>query len=52
VLKIGRHLTERNEFVAFAIRHLVDPGLHAALDLHCSGGWIHPPRGQKQQRQE
>jgi len=48
VLKIGRDLTERNKFVAFAIRRVVSPGLQAALDVHCSGRWIDPPRRQKE----
>jgi hypothetical protein len=34
VLEIGRDLAERNEFVAFAIRRVVNPGLQAALDVH------------------
>jgi hypothetical protein len=49
VLEIGRDLTERNEFVAFVIRRVVDPGLHAALDVHCSGRWLDPPGGHKKQ---
>jgi hypothetical protein len=40
MLKIGRDLTERNEFVAFAIRRVVSPSLQATLDVHCSGRWI------------
>src|ERR1700734_1349055 len=51
VLKIGRDLTERNEFVAFTVRCLVNPSLHAALDVHCSGRWIDPPGSQKEQRE-
>ncbi|MFZ0861000.1 MAG: hypothetical protein WCA27_14575 [Candidatus Sulfotelmatobacter sp.] len=35
VLKIGRDLAERNEFVAFMIRSVVNPGLQPALDVHC-----------------
>jgi len=34
VLEIGRDLAERNEFVAFVIRSMVNPGLQAALDVH------------------
>ena len=36
VLEIGRDLAERNEFVAFAIRRVVNPGLQAALDRNSS----------------
>ena len=43
VLKIGRDLTERNKFVAFAIRRAASPRLQATLDVHCSGRWIDPP---------
>jgi len=34
VLQIGRDLVERNESVVFVIRSAVNPGLHAALDVH------------------
>jgi hypothetical protein len=50
VLEIGRDLAERNEFVAFAIRRVVNPGLQAALDLHCRRRWVDPPGGHKDQR--
>jgi hypothetical protein len=49
VLEIGRDLAERNEFVAFAIRHVVNPGLQAALDVHRGCRWVDPPRGHKDQ---
>jgi hypothetical protein len=50
VLEIGRDLAERNEFVAFAIRRVVNPGLHAALDVHRGCRWVDPPDGHKDQR--
>jgi hypothetical protein len=28
---------------------VVNPGLHAALDLHRGGWWVDPPGGDKQQ---
>src|SRR3974390_1097543 len=34
VLEIGGDLAERNEFVVFVIRSVVNPGLQAALDVH------------------
>jgi hypothetical protein len=50
MLKIGRDLTEGNECGPFAIRRVVYPGLHAALDVQ-SGGWrVDPPRGHKHER--
>jgi len=52
VLKVGRNLTERNKFVAFQVRRLVNPTLQATLDVHCSGRWVYPPGGQKQERGE
>jgi hypothetical protein len=33
VLEIGRDLAERNEFVAFVIRRVLNPCLQAALDV-------------------
>src|SRR5258708_15494589 len=50
VLEIGRDLAERNELVAFAIRRAVNPGLQAALDVHCGCRWVDPPGGHKDQR--
>src|SRR5208282_1212442 len=50
VLEIGRDLAERNEFVAFAIRSVVNPGLQAALEVHRGCRWVDPPGGQKDQR--
>jgi hypothetical protein len=52
VLKIGRDLTERNKFVAFAVRRVVSPSLQATLDVHCSGRWIDPPGSQKEEHGE
>ena len=49
VLEIGRDLAERNEFVAFAIWRVVNPGLQAALDVHRSCRWVDPPGGHKDQ---
>jgi hypothetical protein len=50
VLEIGRDLAERDEFVAFAIRLMVNPGLQAALEVHHGCRWVDPPGGQKDQR--
>jgi hypothetical protein len=49
VLKIERNLGQRNEFVALVIRGAVNPRLEATLDVHCSCGWVDPPRGQQDQ---
>jgi hypothetical protein len=51
VLEIGRDLVQRNEFVAFAIRRVVNPGLQAPLDVHRGCRWVDPPGGHKDQRQ-
>jgi hypothetical protein len=50
VLEIGRDLAERNEFVAFAIWRVVNPGLQAALDVYRGCRWVDPPGGYKDQR--
>ena len=50
VLEIGRDLAERNEFVAFLIRRAMNPGLHAALDVHRGGRWVDPPGSHKDQQ--
>jgi hypothetical protein len=50
VLEIGRDLAERNEFVAFAIRPVVNPGLQVALDVHRGCRWVDPPGGHEDQR--
>jgi len=50
VLEIGRDLAERNEFVAFVIRRVVNPGLQAALGVHRGCRWVDPPGGHKDQR--
>jgi hypothetical protein len=49
VLEIGRDLAERNEFVAFMIRHVVNPGLQAALGVHHGRRRVDPPGGHKDQ---
>jgi hypothetical protein len=50
VLEIGRDFSEWNEFVAFVIRPLVNPGLQAPLDVYRGCGWIDPPGCHKHQR--
>ena len=50
VLEIGRDLAERNEFVAFVIRRLANPGLQPALHVHRRCRWVDPPGGHKRQR--
>jgi len=50
VLEVGRDLAERNELVAFAIRLVMNPGLHAALDVYCGCGWVDPSSSHKGQR--
>jgi hypothetical protein len=52
VLKIGRDLTQRNKFVAFAIGRAVDPGLQVTLGLHCCGRRVDPRGGQKKEHGE
>src|SRR5450631_3738794 len=50
VLEIGRDLAERNEFVTFAIRRVMYPGLQAAFDVHRGRRWVDPPGGHKDHR--
>ena len=50
VLKIGRDLAERNEFVARPIRLAVDKGLQAALDVDGGCRWVDPSHGHKRER--
>ena len=53
MLEVGRDLVQRNEFVALAIRRLVNPRLQAALHVHRSCRWVDPPcrhQGQRRQR--
>ena len=50
VLEIWRDLAERNEFVLFLIRLVVNPGLQAALDVHRGGRWIDPPASHNDKR--
>jgi hypothetical protein len=52
VLEIGRDLAERDEFVPFAIRFVVNPGLQAALDVHRSCRWVDPAGGHQDERGE
>jgi len=47
MLEVGRDLAERNEFIAFVIRSMVNPGLQAALHVHSGCRWIDPARGKK-----
>jgi hypothetical protein len=49
VLEIGRDLAEGNESVPFLIWLVVNPGLQAALDLHCGCRRVDPPGGHKKQ---
>jgi hypothetical protein len=49
VLEFERDLAERNEFVAFVIRSVVNPNLQVALDVHRGRRWIEPPSGKKDQ---
>ena len=50
VLKIGRDLAERNEFVPLLIRRVMNPGLNAALHVHRGSRRVDPPYGHKEQR--
>jgi hypothetical protein len=50
VLEIWRNLGEGNEFKPFLIGPVMNPGLQAALDVHCGHRWIDPPDGNKHQR--
>jgi len=52
VLEVGRDLAERNEFVAFLIGLVMNPGLQAALDMHRGCGWVDPSGGDKGERGE
>jgi len=36
-------LAQRNEFVSFVIRRVVNPGLQAAFHVHRGGWWVDPP---------
>src|SRR5260370_33586297 len=50
VLEIGRDLSDLNEFVAFAIRRVMKPGLQAALDVRRVCRWVDPSGGHKDER--
>src|SRR5262249_9365029 len=52
VLEVGRDLAERDEFVPFVIRRVVNPGLPAALHVHSGGRGVDPTSGHKNQRSE
>ena len=52
VLEIERDLAERNEFVVFVIRRVVNPSLQVALDVHRGCRRVDPPGSQKDQRRE
>src|SRR5271157_767593 len=49
MLEIGRDSAQRNEFVSFVIRPVVDPSLQAALHVHHGGRWVDPPGSRKDQ---
>jgi hypothetical protein len=42
-------LAQRNEFVSFVIRRVVNPCLQAALHVHRGGRWVDPPGSHKDQ---
>jgi hypothetical protein len=42
-------LAQRNEFVLFVIRRVMNPGLQAALHVNCGGRWVDPPGSHKDQ---
>jgi hypothetical protein len=52
VLKIGRDLAERDEFVARVVGSAVSPALKLALHLYRGGWWIDPAAEQKGKRSE
>src|SRR5579863_937059 len=52
MLEIGRDTAQRNEFVTFAIRRPVNPGLHATLHVHRGGRWVEPSGSHQHQRRE
>src|ERR1700722_3082743 len=49
MLEIGRDLAQRNEFVSFMIRRVVNPRLQAALHVHRGGWWVDPPGSHEHQ---
>lgn len=49
MLEIGRDLAQRNEFVMFVIGRVVNPCLHAALQVHRGSRWVDPPGSYKDQ---
>jgi len=42
MMEIERDLAQRNEFVSFLIRRVVNQGLQAALHVYCGGRWVDP----------
>jgi hypothetical protein len=50
MLEIRRDLVQRNEFVSFLIRRVVNPCLQAALHVHRGGRWVDPAGSHKHQR--
>jgi hypothetical protein len=50
--EIGRDSVERNEFIAFVIRRVVNPGLQAALRVHRGGRRVDPSGSHKDQRRK
>ena len=50
VLEIGRDLDQRDEFVPFVIRRVVNPRLQAAFQVHRGGRWVDPPGSHEEQR--
>src|SRR5258708_18502064 len=50
MLEIRRDLAQRNEFVSFVIRPVVNPCLQAALHVHRRGRRVPPPGCRKEQR--
>ena len=52
MLEIGRDLAQRNEFVSYVIRRVVNPRLQAALHVHRGGRWVDPPGSHKDQHRK
>jgi len=52
VLEIGGDLAKRNEFIAFVILLVANPGLQSALDVYHCCWWVDPPGGRKGQRRK
>ena len=52
MLEIGGDLAQRNEFVSFLIRRVVNQGLQAALHVYCGGRWVDPSGSHEDQHSE